>query len=230
MSGRVAYVVGAAGGLGAGVARAFAQAGWTLGLGGRTLGPLEALAASLAPATAVAAAFDALDAEGLGQAFQGWRASVGPPDACLCLVGGYLGGRTADQWTANDWRAQLEVNLQGPALVLGQAFGVMRESRRPGLLVAISALAGLESPAGKLPYGVAKAGVLHLVRGLGEEGAPLGIRALALVPRVIDTPTNRAAMPSADRAAWADPAAIGRMLVEICGESGAAFGGGIVKV
>lgn len=227
---RVAYVIGAAGGLGQGVAGAFAQAGWRVGLGGRAFAPLEQLRDELAPAVTSVAALDATDAASLEQAFAGWNATIGPPDACLCLVGGYLGGRAADGWGPIDWHAQLDVNLLGPALVLGKAFGAMRDAGRRGVLVAVSALAGLESPAGKLPYGVAKAGVLHLIRGLGDEGAPHGIRALALVPKIIDTPANRAAMPSADANAWSNPAAIGRMLVGLCDEAGASFGGGLVRL
>ena len=226
----VVYIVGAAGGLGAGVSAAFAAAGWAIGLGGRSADKLESLAASLPAGHSEVAAFNASDPEAVHSAFDRWRERLGPPDACLCLMGGYLGGRDAEEWSAEEWREQLELNLVGPALVLSSTLGMMKEVKRPGLLVAVSALAGLESPARKLPYGISKAAVLHLVRGLAEEGAPFGIRALALVPRVIDTPANRQAMPGQDSARWSSPHAIGELLAVLAGPAAGGFSGGVLRL
>ncbi|MCC7142528.1 MAG: SDR family oxidoreductase [Candidatus Eisenbacteria bacterium] len=76
---------------------------------------------------------------------------------------------------------------------------------------------------------MAKAGLLHLVRGLAEEGRPHGIRANAIVPGTIDTPANRAAMPNADRSSWSDPSEIARLLL-VLAEGGTAVTGSVLFV
>jgi NAD(P)-dependent dehydrogenase (short-subunit alcohol dehydrogenase family) len=44
--------------------------------------------------------------------------------------------------------------------------------------------------------------VLHLVRMAAEEVAGSGVTVNAVVPSIIDTPANRAAMPKADHDRW----------------------------
>lgn len=217
---RVAYVIGATGALGRVVAQQFRAVGWSLALSGRAdseiaelVRTVETDARGASGAPIVGDAFDTSDEAAIRASLDRWEGAVGLPDAVFHLAGAYAGGRTADGWSAQDWRAQWEANTLGPALVLSQCMQRLRGAGRAGVLVAIGALAGIESPAQKLPYGIAKAALLHLLLGLSEEGRPHGIRAHGVVPFVIDSPANRAAMPEADRSRWVSPEQIASLLL-----------------
>ena len=51
-------------------------------------------------------------------------------------------------------------------------------------------------------YSVSKLGVLHLVAMAADETRGTGITVNCVVPSIIDTPANRAAMPDADHESW----------------------------
>ena len=213
-----AYLIGASGALGSATARSFYQAGWKLGLGARSEAELADLREELRAITRglfvrragadepspdlLTTRMDAGDPESVEAAFRNWESSLGIPDACLHVAGGYAGGKAAYQWSPAEWRAMIDLNLFGPALTLSRAFGRMVEAGRKGLLLAVGALAGADPVGGRAPYAASKAGLMHLVRCLAEEGKPHGIRANVIVPSILDTAGNRAAMPKADRTHW----------------------------
>jgi len=72
--------------------------------------------------------------------------------------------------------------------------------------------------------------VLGLVDALHAEYARDGVRVNAIMPGTIDTPGNRAAQPDADRSGWTQPAAIGRVILFLCGDEGAAISGAQIPV
>jgi NAD(P)-dependent dehydrogenase (short-subunit alcohol dehydrogenase family) len=59
-------------------------------------------------------------------------------------------------------------------------------------------------------YSVSKLGVLHLVAMAAAEARGTGITVNCVVPTIIDTPANRAAMPGADHDSWPKVADIAR--------------------
>jgi len=75
-----------------------------------------------------------------------------------------------------------------------------------------------------------KAAVLALVRALAVEYRDDGIRANAVLPSVIDTPANRAAMPDADHSAWVPPVAIARVIRFLCSPNSSPTSGGLIPV
>lgn len=219
---KTAYLIGASGALGGAVASRFASAGWNLGLSAGSPEGAARLGAQFPNATVLW--FDTGDSVSGERAFAEWSARSGPPDACFHLAGGYLGGKSIDAWSESEWRAQWELNLLGPALCLSRAFAQMRDVGRGGLLVGVGAMPGSVPSTGKAAYAVSKAGLLHLIRGLAEEGRPHGIRANAVVPGTIDTAANRAAMPHADRSSWSDPAEIAELLLALAEAQSAVTG------
>ena len=59
-------------------------------------------------------------------------------------------------------------------------------------------------------YSVSKLGVLHLVAMAADEARGTGITVNCVVPSIIDTPANRAAMPGANHDSWPKAADIAR--------------------
>jgi NAD(P)-dependent dehydrogenase (short-subunit alcohol dehydrogenase family) len=76
--------------------------------------------------------------------------------------------------------------------------------------------------------GVCKAALEATVRYLARDLGPKGIRVNAVLPTIVDTPTNRADMPDADTSAWVRPEAAARVIAFLLSrESGAVTGAAI---
>ena len=76
----------------------------------------------------------------------------------------------------------------------------------------------------------AKAALLAFIRALDVEYRQDGVRSNAILPSVIDTPANRAAMPDADFSRWVDPAAIAKVVRFLVSEESAPTSGAAVPV
>lgn len=107
----------------------------------------------------------------------------------------------------DDWNALIDVNLTG-TFFLTQQFGRSAISQgHGGAVVTIASTHGLTGITGRAVYGIAKGGLIQMTRMLAIEWAPHGIRANAIAPATVLTP-SRADMLS-------DPAARARMLRRI---------------
>ena len=84
--------------------------------------------------------------------------------------------------------------------------------------------------AGSAAYVVSKAGVAALSRVLALEYRDRKIRFNCVAPGTIDTPDNRAAMPSADRASWTPPEAIARVIAFLLSPASSPVTGAYIPV
>jgi NAD(P)-dependent dehydrogenase (short-subunit alcohol dehydrogenase family) len=101
----------------------------------------------------------------------------------------------------------LEANLLGPFRLTRAVIGSMALRGR-GLVVAISSDAAVVPYPHWGAYGSSKAGLDHLMRIWAAEMEGTGVRFLSIDPGEMDTDLHAAAMPEADRAALARPAAV----------------------
>lgn len=104
-----------------------------------------------------------------------------------------------------------EVNVFGPWRLTRALLGSMRRAGR-GLVVGLSSDAAVEAYAGWGAYGASKAALDHLLAIWNAELAGTGVRALTLDPGEMDTEMHAAALPDADPATLADPAAVARAI------------------
>jgi NAD(P)-dependent dehydrogenase (short-subunit alcohol dehydrogenase family) len=97
---------------------------------------------------------------------------------------------------------QLEMNLVSAFLCCAAAVRAMK--RQGGRIVNVAARPALEPRlgAGMTAYTVSKAGVAALTVALAQELAADRILVNAVAPSILDTPANRAAMPTAEHALW----------------------------
>jgi NAD(P)-dependent dehydrogenase (short-subunit alcohol dehydrogenase family) len=192
LSGRDVVVFGAAGALGAGVAAALADAGALVRGADRVMPPTERQLAAVSYH-----AVNVLDDSDVAALFD-----TGPaPWAVLNTIGGFAPKRPLAQLDALELTAQLELNLVSAAIITGHALRVMQPVGQ-GRIVHTASRAGLVSAGAGFAYSVSKLGVLHLVAMAADEVRGSGITVNCVVPSIIDTPANRAAMPSADHKAW----------------------------
>jgi NAD(P)-dependent dehydrogenase (short-subunit alcohol dehydrogenase family) len=191
LSGRRVVVVGAAGALGAAVVSAFAASGASV------VGFDRTVADDRRVADADYREVDVLDDAALAAAFD----EVGTPWAVANVVGGYAPGGPLDELDVDELTNQLRLNLVSAALVTKHALRRMRPAGE-GRIVHTGSRVALETKGTGFAYSVSKAGVLHLVRMAAEQTAGTGITVNAVLPSVLDTPANRAAMPNAPHERW----------------------------
>ena len=92
------------------------------------------------------------------------------------------------------WQRMLDVHLNGAFYCTRAMVGRLVDAKAPGSIICISSIAGT-SGWGPVHYATAKAGLLGLVRSVARFCGPLGIRANAICPGVIDTPMTQAITP-----------------------------------
>jgi NAD(P)-dependent dehydrogenase (short-subunit alcohol dehydrogenase family) len=139
-----------------------------------------------------------LDDEAQAVAFY---AQLPPIWASIHLVGGFTMKPIADT-TLADLEAQWRTNTVTCFLSCREAVKAFRRSGGGGRIVNVAARPVLSPAASLTAYAAAKAGVTAITQTLAAELAGEGILVNAVLPSLIDTPANRAAMPDADHASW----------------------------
>ncbi len=84
--------------------------------------------------------------------------------------------------------------------------------------------------AGAVAYTASKAAVAALTVALAAEVADQGIGVCAIAPGLIDTPSNRQAMPHAEHDSWPKPAELASTIVHLASPSNLASSGALVPV
>ena len=128
---------------------------------------------------------------------------ITPLWASIHLAGGFAMQALADASKA-DVMGQIETNLVSCFLCCRAAVVAMNKAKSGGRIVNVAARPALEPRmgAGMTAYTASKAGVAALTASLAEEVAKDGILVNAVAPSIMDTPTNRKAMPKANFEAW----------------------------
>jgi NAD(P)-dependent dehydrogenase (short-subunit alcohol dehydrogenase family) len=201
----VALVTGAAGALGAQVARTLAQRGHKVALldSKAASARLDALASSLGAACAVAGdlASESTWREGAARIERELGAA---PSLAALVAGAWRGGRAVhEEETDEVWRTMMTANLETVYRGLRALLPSMVANRR-GSVVVIGSRAAVEpwTSAGAAAYAASKAAVVALAQAAAAEVRDRGVRVNAVLPSTLDTPANRAAMPGADATKW----------------------------
>jgi 3-oxoacyl-[acyl-carrier protein] reductase len=184
LSGKKALVTGATGGIGGAIARALHAQGAQVALSGTRQEALDALAAELPGAVALAcnlsdtAATDAL----VGRAEE----ALGGLDILVANAGITKDGlllRMKDE----DFERVLDVNL-GSYFRLARAASKGMMKRRSGRIIAITSVVGVTGNPGQTNYAASKAGMIGFTKSLAAEIATRGITANCVAPGFIASP------------------------------------------
>ena len=190
VSGRVAILTGAAGGIGRAIAQELAAAGVAVAALDRDGGAADALAAALRGqgAKAVGIACDIAEEATVRHAFAAARDALGPADILVNNAGILRPGPLSDIPVA-EWNALLAVNLTG-YLVCAQAVRDQMLTKGGGAIVHIASIAATNPQPRSGAYSPSKAGVAMLSRQLAAEWGPDGIRSNIVSPGLIRTPMS----------------------------------------
>ena len=179
----IALVTGAGSGIGAAIAHAL-SADHHLVLVGRRREPLAALAQTLGLRTTVMPA-DVSDPAAARQLIADAIASLGSLDV-LINNAGVAPLKPIDQHTPALIAEAFATNAIGPANTIAAAWPHF-VSRRAGVIVNVTSLAGLDPFPGFFAYGAAKAAANLLIKSCHNEGKARGIRAYAVAPGAVET-------------------------------------------
>ena len=182
LRGRVALVTGAARGIGAATARAFAAAGARVALLDREAEELAAVAAETGGAAFPA---DVTDAEAVRRAVDGVVARWGRLDVLVNNAGIVRDAALADV-TEEDWSSTLDVNLRG-TMVCARAAVPHMKAAGFGRILSATSIVARSGNYGQTAYAASKAGIIGLTRTWARELGPKGITANAVAPGFIDT-------------------------------------------
>lgn len=191
LSGKIALVTGASGGLGSHFAHTLAASGAATVLAARHMDRLDRLRDEIQSAggTAVAVELDVTDTTSVKTAFDYAEAQAGNMDILVNNSGVAVGQAAVDIGEA-DWDRVMDTNLKG-AWLMAQAFtrrAIARESG--GSIINIASVLARGVAKGVAPYAASKAGLEHLTRTLALEWARYGIRVNAIAPGYFETEMN----------------------------------------
>jgi len=219
-AGRAVLIFGAAGALGSGLAAAFAAAGAVVTgvdrgepTGDRRLDGVTYASANVLAGEALGALFDSSPA----------------PWAVINTVGGFAPRRPFAELDPAELTGQLELNLVSAALITKHALRIMQPAGA-GRIVHTASRAGVVSKGSGFAYSVSKLGVLHLVTMAADEVRGTGITVNCVVPTIIDTPANRAAMPASNHDAWPKVADVARTYLYLAAPGSGLINGAAVPV
>ena len=203
LRGRVAVVVGAAGGIGRATAARLAAAACRLALvdlDGFALGETaQAIAQGETPLTFAADISDRPQVEAVAASV---RDAFGAIDLLVNAAGTNTRERTLDTMSPDQWEKVIAVNLNGVFHCVQTFLPLLRE-RGGSVITIVSTTAILVSAGGGAHYCAAKRALLSLNESINNEQGRHGIRACAILPGEVDTPLidKRPTAPSPERRA-----------------------------
>jgi NAD(P)-dependent dehydrogenase (short-subunit alcohol dehydrogenase family) len=188
LAGKVAYVTGAASGIGLACATRFAEEGATVvGADLHEASEWEHVE-KLAPAAGFHV-LDVTDEAAQNAATAAIVAEHGRIDV-LVTAAGVAGGGPVHLITSEQWQHVQNVNLNGTFLSAKAVLPAMLE-QRSGSIITVASVEGLEGCEGGSTYNASKGAVVLLTKNLACDYGPAGIRANVICPGFIDTPMFR---------------------------------------
>jgi NAD(P)-dependent dehydrogenase (short-subunit alcohol dehydrogenase family) len=149
-------------------------------------------------------------------------------DVLANLVGGYAASAAADGDLAA-YRASWDQKVATAVTATAACLRPMR-ARGYGRIVSVASMAALKGEKNAAGYAMANAALVRWTESLADEVKREGITANVVLPRIIDTPDNRAAMPKADPSRWATGAEIAAVVVFLSTEEASGVTGAAIPV
>lgn len=214
-------ITGANGTLGRAVAIEAAAQGAILALVDREL-PLQ-------PATGLSnATYFAADLTNATQA-RHYFDRVGPIEVLFNIAGGFDMGRPVHATTEREWEAMYALNVQTLLNSVRNVVPAMLQ-RGGGRIVNVGAASARSGLPLMSAYASSKATVGCITESMAAELRQHGINVNCVLPGVIDTPANRAAMPAADPSVWVPASDLAQVICFLASNAASSIHGASIPV
>jgi len=220
---RSIIVTGGFGILGQAVAQAFARAGDKV-----ARIDFSPEAKSELPGALDIGGVDLTDAAATATAVSRVVEAFGGVDVLVNVAGGFVWETIGDGQIAT-WARMHAMNLTTAATISQIALPELTKSVA-GRIVNIGAGSALKAGTGMGAYAASKSGVHRLTEALAEELGGTSVTVNAILPSIIDTPTNRADMPDADFATWVKPEAVADVILFLASPQAGSITGALIPV
>ena len=182
---------------------------------------------------AVAAAFEALGATvvrlGRKDAVERELERHGRIDVLCNIAGAFRMGKPLHETTDEDWDFLFDANAK-TVLKMSRAVVPSMIRNGGGKIVNVGAYAALKGAAQMGAYVASKSAVMRITETMAAELRDKNINVNCVLPSIIDTPENRAAMPKADPRRWVSPDDLAAVIVFLASDAARAMHGAAIPV
>ncbi|MFF9778585.1 SDR family NAD(P)-dependent oxidoreductase [Streptomyces sp. NPDC013978] len=183
---RSVIITGAGAGIGAAVAKTFAEAGDRVYLADLSSDRLKATAADLDSSLVSLHQVDVTDAAAVDALVDVVKSESGSVDVLVSNAGVFDAAAGIEATTHALWERVIGINLTGTFNVVKAVTGPMVE-QRAGRIVSIGSIAAQRAMPDGLAYCTSKAGIEGLIRRTAYDLGPYGITANVVAPGVVRT-------------------------------------------
>lgn len=227
-AGQTVIVTGAAGNLGRAVAHAFENLGANLVLVDRQRDGLEKAFGEESERRLFVPAnlLDAAEVQGIVKAATARFSRI---DVLCNVAGGFRMGPAVHETPDADWNFLFDLNARSVLHAVRAVVPAMLAAGR-GKIVNIAANSATKGVAHMGAYCASKDVVIRITEAMAGELRDSHINVNCVMPSIIDTPENRAAMPDADFARWVAPDALADAIVFLASDAARAIHGAALPV
>src|SRR5262245_29668496 len=195
---RVALTTGSSRGIGAAIAKVFAQEGAKVAIHGRDRAALSAVAAEIehTGGRVMQVVGDVTIFDDLEAIRHQVEDQLGTVDLLVANAGGSFSMPGPLEATSEEeWHASINGNLTATFLTIKSFLPGMKARKGGSIITISSAAARRPHPGSPIPYAAAKAGIQILTQDVAAQAGPYNIRVNGIAPEIILTDRNQARIP-----------------------------------
>ena len=175
------------------------------------------------------AAADLLDRAEVAAAIKDAVDQYGRIDVLCNIAGGFRMGHAVHETPDQEWNFLFDLNARSVLHAVHAVVPHMLAAGR-GRIVNVGAASALKGMARMGAYCASKDVVIRITEAMSAELRDSNINVNCVLPSIIDTPENRAAMPGADPARWVAPDALARVIAFLASDDAQAIHGAAIPV
>jgi 3-hydroxybutyrate dehydrogenase len=193
---KVAFITGAASGIGKEIAIVYAQEGAKIVIADLNEQAADATAAELKArgTQAIGVAVDVTSEEQVDSAVEQAVAAFGGIDILISNAGIQI-VHALEEFTFAEWKKMLAIHLDGAFLTTRACLKHMYAQGRGGTVIYMGSVHSKEASLLKAPYVTAKHGLIGLCKTVAKEGANHNVRANVICPGFVRTPLVEKQIP-----------------------------------